>query len=59
MNKDNRPDTWAEESIEWAVKNEILFGDQDGNYKLHKVCTRQEMLVFLNRTFELINKERS
>lgn len=52
--KDNNPDDWAEEAIEWAVKNEILFGDEHGNYKLHKECTRQEMLVFLNRLYKLV-----
>lgn len=51
---DNTPDVWAEEAVEWAVKNEILFGDENGNYKLHNACTRQEMLVFLNRVYGLV-----
>ncbi len=51
---DNTPDTWAKEAVDWAVKNKILFGDENGNYKLHNPCTRQEMLVFLNRVYGLV-----
>lgn len=51
---DNTPDTWAKEAVDWAVENKILFGDENGNYKLHNVCTRQEMLVFLNRVKEVL-----
>ncbi|MGN0382999.1 MAG: glucosaminidase domain-containing protein [Eubacterium sp.] len=46
---DNTPDTWAVEAVEWAKTNGILKGDDNGNLKLHDVCTRQEVLVFLNR----------
>lgn len=52
--KDNTPDSWAKEAVEWAVKNKILMGDENGNYKLHDDCTRQEMLVFLNRLYKLV-----
>lgn len=51
---DNTPDTWAKEAVDWAVENKILFGDENGNYKLHDNCTRQEMLVFLDRVCKLI-----
>ena len=51
---DNTPDVWAKEAVDWAVKNKILFGDENGNYKLHNACTRQEMLVFLNRVYGLV-----
>ena len=46
---DNTPDTWATEAVEWAKNNGILKGDDTGNLKLHDVCTKQEVLVFLNR----------
>lgn len=49
--KDNTPDTWAKTAVEFAVKYGILYGDENGNYKLHKECTRQEMLVFLYRLY--------
>lgn len=52
--KDNTPDSWAKEAVEWAVSNKILMGDEKGNYKLHDDCTRQEMLVFLNRLYKLV-----
>ena len=51
--KDNTPDPWAKEAVEWAVENHILYGDNNGDYKLHKDCTRQEMIVFLDRVRKL------
>lgn len=53
-NKDNTPDVWAKEAVEWAVANKILFGDETGNLKLHDICTRQEVIVFLNRVYNLM-----
>ena len=49
INKDNTPDTWAKEAVNWAKANKIINGDENGNLKLHDVCTRQEALVFLDR----------
>lgn len=46
---DNTPDKYAKEAIEWAVKNGILKGDENGNYNLHGTITRQDLLVFLYR----------
>lgn len=54
--KDNAPDVWAEAAINFAVKYGILYGDENGNFKLHKDCTRQEMLVFLYRLYNQIIK---
>ena len=54
--KDNTPDVWAAEAVNYAVKNGILYGDENGNYKLHNDCTRQEMLVFLYRAYKAIKK---
>ena len=51
---DNTPDAWAKEAVDWAVENKILFGDENGNYKLHNSCTRQEMLVFLYRMRKIV-----
>ena len=48
---DNTPDAWAKDSVDFAVKNGILFGDENGNLKLGKECTRQEIIVFLYRLF--------
>lgn len=51
---DNEPDSWAMKEVEWAIKNNILKGDENGNLKLRNSCTRQEMCVFLKRLYDLI-----
>lgn len=47
--KDNTPDSYAKDAVAWAVKNGILAGDGNGDYKLHSNVTRQDVLVFLYR----------
>lgn len=47
--KDNSADDWAEPAIDFAVKNGIIKGDNNGNLKLHENCTRQDVIVFLYR----------
>lgn len=49
VKKDNTPDGYAKTAIDWAVKNGILKGDENGNYNLHGTITRQDLLVFLYR----------
>ena len=49
---DNTPDAWAADAVSNAVSKGILYGDDNGNYKLHDNCTRQEMLVFLYRAYK-------
>lgn len=46
---DNTPADWAREAVQWAAENGILYGDENGNYRLHEPCTREMMLVFLHR----------
>lgn len=53
---DNTPDSWAADSVDYAIKNGIFCGDENGNYKLHDKCTRQEMIVFLYRAYNTIKK---
>lgn len=53
--KDNTPAYWAKEAVDFAAGNDVLFGDENGNYQLSKNCTRQEMLVFLHRYYKLMN----
>lgn len=48
---------WAVDTVEWATKNKILVGDTEGNLLLNKVCTRQEMLVFLYRAYKSIEEQ--
>lgn len=46
---DNTPDTWAKDSLKIAVDKKIISGDENGNFKLHENCTRQDVIVFLYR----------
>lgn len=54
--KDNTPDDWAKSAIQNALDKGILYGDDNGNLKLHKDCTRQEAIVFLYRLYKTVNK---
>lgn len=51
---DNTPDSYAKETVNWALKNKILLGDDKGNLKLHEPVTRQDVLVFIKRTYDLM-----
>lgn len=51
--KDNVPDAYAAEAVEWATNNGILKGTDKGDYMLHSPVTRQDMLVFLHRAQQL------
>jgi hypothetical protein len=52
----NTPDSWAKDAVENAINRGILYGDGNGNLKLHNKCTRQEMVVFLYRYYKYIMK---
>ena len=54
VENDNIPDSWAKKAIDFAIANKIIIGDEYGNYKLRQICTRQEMLVFLYRLYNLV-----
>ena len=49
---DNKPDTYAKEAVDWAIKNGILKGTDKGDYMLHDNLTRQDALVFLYRAIK-------
>ncbi len=49
---DNTPADWAADAVQWAEENGILYGDENGNYRLRDSCTREMMLVFLHRTVQ-------
>ena len=53
---DSVPNEWSKEAVEWAIENEIIFGDENGDLMLRKACTREQMLVFLHRFAELMRK---
>lgn len=43
---------WSDEAVAWAVENEILYGDGNGNLMLDEPCTRRQMVVFLHRLYK-------
>lgn len=51
---DNQPSEWSKEAIKWAVKNNILRGDTDGNFGLREPCTVEKALTFLYRAIKNI-----
>ena len=53
---DSEPNEWAKDAVEWAIENEIIFGNQDGDLMLRQSCTREQMLVFLHRFAQSIGK---
>lgn len=54
---DNIPADWSREAVAWAKSNGILIGDANGDLALRSACTREQMCVFLYRTYNLIRKE--
>lgn len=53
---DNVPDEYAKEAVLWALENDILLGDSDGNLKLHQPCTRQQVMAWMWRMVRLLEK---
>lgn len=51
---DNEPSEWSKEAIEWAVKNKILQGDENGDYKLREPCTTERFITLLHRAIKTI-----
>lgn len=52
MAKDNTPDNYAKEAIEWATANKILNGNGQGDLMLHKDITRQDLMVVLHNFYK-------
>lgn len=50
------PAAWSADARAWAEKNEILAGDINGNKMYRSYCTREQMVVFLKRLVDLLNK---
>jgi hypothetical protein len=48
---DNTADKYAAEAVNWAIKEGIVSGDENGNLKLHSNITKQDALVLLYRAF--------
>lgn len=48
------PSDWSEEARTWAEGEGIIAGDGSGNMQYKAGCTREQMVVFLFRLFNLI-----
>ena len=48
------PADWAEDAVEWATANGIMLGDGKGNLRLKDNVTREEMMVFMHRMWNLM-----
>lgn len=53
---DNVSDEWAISAVQNAKDRGILLGDENGDLKLHKHCTREEMLTFIYRLYKYMNR---
>lgn len=51
LQQDNTPAAWAADAVDWAKRNGIVTGDQNGNLKLHEPITLERLLVVLHRAF--------
>lgn len=51
---ENTPAAWAKEAVEWATANGIMLGDGKGNLRLKDNVTREEMMVFMHRMWNLM-----
>ena len=50
------PESWSVNERTWAESNKILQGDEKGNANYKSWCTREEMVVFLKRLNDLLDK---
>lgn len=48
------PSDWSQEARTWAEGNGIIAGDGSGKMQYKSACTREQMVVFLYRLFNLI-----
>lgn len=47
--RDNTPNGWAIDAVQWGINKGIIKGDDTGNLNLHSYATKEDMLVFLYR----------
>lgn len=53
---DNTPSGAHKAGVDWAVKNDILTGNSDGDLMLSEPVTRQQMCTMLHRFWKLIGR---
>lgn len=52
--KDEKPSDWSKDAREWAEKNNIIAGDENGNMNYKGFVTREQLVVFLMRLFNKV-----
>lgn len=55
--RDNTPNAWAVEDIEYCLTNDIVKGDADGNLRLRDNITREEAFVIASRICKFLKGE--
>lgn len=55
-NLDNTPKFAGRSSVDWAVKQKLLVGDNRGNWKLNSNLTKQEAIEYLYKLFLLMKE---
>ena len=54
---DNTPDDWAADAVAWATGRGLIKGDENGNLMLHEPATREQLLVFLYRLYNMLTEQ--
>jgi hypothetical protein len=52
--KTKAPADWSKEAREWAEKNGIIAGDENGNKQYENFVTREQLMMFLMRLFNKV-----
>jgi len=50
------PSDWSRDARAWAESSGIIAGDNTGNMQYKSPCTREQMVIFLYRLFNLIKR---
>ena len=53
-----QPGNWSTKERKWAEENKIIHGVSENNYQYASYCTREQMVVFLHRLYELVDEKR-
>lgn len=47
------PDAWSQEHRDWAESAGLIKGDENGDKQYKSFCTREQMVTFMHRLFEM------
>lgn len=50
------PSDWSHDARQWAESSGIIAGDGSGNMQYKAACTREQMVMFLYRLYNLVKK---